>query len=199
MPTPIPDPRPVDEDVSDASADSAVEVRRSTRRRRTVSAYREGERIIVLLPARFTKAQEREWVAKMVESVQTRERKALVRGPRRDDAMLRSRATALSRAHLEGRATPSSIRWVPTMRTRWASCTPADRTIRVSERLRDVPDWVLDYVIVHELAHLLVAGHGAQFWAWVQRYPRTERARGYLEGLSAAAGLGIDLGEDDED
>ncbi len=77
------------------------------------------------------------------------------------------------------------------MRTRWASCTPSDATIRVSERLRDVPSWVLDYVLVHELAHLLVPGHDARFWALVRRYPRTERSIGYLEGLSAAAGWGI--------
>ena len=77
------------------------------------------------------------------------------------------------------------------MSTRWASCTPADGTIRVSERLRDAPGWVVDYVLVHELAHLLEPGHDAAFWAWVRRYPRTERAMGYLEGLSAAAGLGL--------
>ena len=150
----------------------------------------------MLLPARFTRTQEQEWVARMVDSVIAKERRANASGPRRDDAMLRSRATALSREHLEGRAVPSSIRWVSTMRTRWASCTPVDRSIRVSDRLKSMPSWVLDYVLVHELAHLLVPGHGPDFWAWVERYPRTERARGYLEGLSAAAGLGIDPEDD---
>ena len=84
------------------------------------------------------------------------------------------------------------------MSTRWASCTPADGTIRVSERLRDAPGWVVDYVLVHELAHLLEPGHDKAFWAWVRRYPRTERAMGYLEGLSAAAGLGL-VGTDGDD
>ena len=77
------------------------------------------------------------------------------------------------------------------MRTRWASCTPSERTIRISQRLRDVPSWVLDYVLIHELAHLRVPGHGAAFWTLVRQYPKTERAIGYLEGLSAAAGWGI--------
>ncbi|MCU1688273.1 MAG: metal-dependent hydrolase [Pseudonocardiales bacterium] len=176
-----------------STADDApdIEVRRSDRRRRTVSAYREGDRIIVLLPARFTRAQEREWVPKMVDSVLQREQRAANRGPRRSDDVLMSRAGQLSARHLNGLARPSQVRWVATMRTRWASCTPVDGTIRVSERLRTVPDWVLDYVLVHELAHLLVPGHGPDFWAWVERYPRTERARGYLEGLSAGAGLEI--------
>jgi predicted metal-dependent hydrolase len=68
----------------------------------------------------------------------------------------------------------------------------SDGTIRLSERLQGMPSWVIDYVLVHELAHLLVPGHGPDFWQWVKRYPRTERARGYLEGVSAAAGLGWD-------
>jgi len=75
--------------------------------------------------------------------------------------------------------------------SRWGSCTPADRTIRLSDRLQGMPGWVLDYVIVHELVHLRVPGHGADFWAEVAQYPRTERARGYLEGVSATAGLGL--------
>lgn len=75
------------------------------------------------------------------------------------------------------------------MRTRWASCTPADRTIRVSRTLCEMPGWVQDYVLLHELAHLLEPGHGPQFWQLLERYPRTERARGYLDGVSAAAHL----------
>jgi hypothetical protein len=55
-----------------------------------------------------------------------------------------------------------------------------------------MPHWVRDYVLVHELAHLLVPGHGPDFWALVQRYPRTERARGYLDGVSAAAQLELE-------
>lgn len=164
-----------------------------------MSAYREGDRIVVLLPARFTRAQELQWVPKMVDSVLRREQRATERGPRRSDSVLLERAVLLSARHLGGLARPIEVRWVATMRTRWASCTPADRSIRVSERLRSAPDWVLDYVLVHELAHLLVPGHGPEFWAWVDRYPRTERARGYLEGLTAGAGLDMSPEADEPD
>jgi predicted metal-dependent hydrolase len=166
-----------------------VEVRRSSRRRRTVSAYRDGARIIVMIPSRFSKAEEARWVADMVERLDAGARRR--RGNSGDAALVR-RAAELSTAYLGGRAQPASVRWVATMRTRWASCTPSDGTIRMSERLRDMPHWVRDYVLVHELAHLLVPGHGPDFWALVQRYPRTERARGYLDGVSAAAQLGLD-------
>jgi len=166
-----------------------VEVRRSKRRRRTVSAYREGDRIVVLIPASLSRRQEAEWVETMVARVERAEAR---RRPSDDDLM--RRATALSHSWLDGRAVPASVRWVDNQRTRWGSCTPVDRTIRLSSRLQGMPSWVVDYVLVHELAHLLVPGHGPDFWALVEAFPRTERARGYLEGVSATAGL--DLSDD---
>jgi len=166
-----------------------VEVRRSVRRRRTVSAYRDGQRIVVLIPARFTRAEEAQWVATMVARLDT----GVSRGTRRtaSDAALMRRGGGLSGEDPDGRAPPVSVRWVATMRTRWGSCTPAERTIRISEKLRGMPSWVQDYVLLHELAHLLVRGHDADFWALVGRYARSERARGYLDGVSAAADLHI--------
>jgi predicted metal-dependent hydrolase len=175
-----------------ATADSPeVEVRRSARRRRTVAAYREGKRVVVLVPARISRSEEREWVSVMLERLAKQD----VRRHPTDEA-LQQRAVDLSRRHLDGLATPASVRWVANQNTRWGSCTVSDRTIRLSERLRGMPSWVIDYVLVHELAHLLVPGHGPDFWQWVERFPRTERARGYLEGVSAASGQSWD-DEDD--
>jgi predicted metal-dependent hydrolase len=171
-------------------AEPRVEVRRSPRRRRMVSAYREGDTVVVLLPARMTKGEEKHWVAEMLSRLQRSETRRKSPARTSDEALM-ARCAELSARYLDSLADPVSVRWVPPMRTRWASCTPSEGTIRVSERLRDVPPWVLDYVLVHELAHLLVPGHGKDFWGWVHRYPKTERAMGYLEGLSAAAGLGI--------
>lgn len=176
----------------DAAEPPAVEVRRSARRRSTVSAYRDGDRVIVLIPARFSRAEEREWVQRMLDRLKRRERRT-----RRSDADLLSRARTLAHRHLPefpAAAEPASVRWVTNQRGRWGSCTPGDRTIRLSSRLRGMPEWVIDYVLLHELTHLLVPGHGDRFWALLTRYPRTERARGYLEGVAATAGL--DLSED---
>ncbi|MDQ4116308.1 MAG: M48 family metallopeptidase [Actinomycetota bacterium] len=174
-----------------------VEVRRSARRRRMVSARREGDTVVVFIPGWMSESEERDWVAEMVRRLERSESRRRSPGRRGDEALLR-RGTELSTRYLDGRARPVSIRWVPPMRTRWASCTPADGTIRLSERLRDAPGWVVDYVLVHELAHLLEAGHDARFWSWVHRYPRAERAIGYLEGLNAAAALGL-IGVDGDD
>ena len=169
---------------------AVVEVRRSDRRRRMVSARREGDTVVVFIPGWMSEAEERRWVDEMVRRLERSEARRRSPARRGDDALHR-RSLELSRRFLEARAEPTTVRWVPPMRTRWASCTPADGTIRISERLRDAPGWVVDYVLVHELAHLLEPGHDERFWAWVRRYPRTERAIGYLEGLSAAAGLGL--------
>ncbi|GAA0532295.1 hypothetical protein A8924_1492 [Saccharopolyspora erythraea NRRL 2338] len=178
-------------------AEPQVEVRRSKRRRQTVSAYRDGDKVVVLLPARMSRAEEKRWVADMLSRLQRSETRR--RSPARDsDEALAERCRALAAKYLDGRAEPATVRWVPPMRTRWASCTPSDASIRVSRRLRDVPGWVLDYVLVHELAHLLVPGHGPAFWKLVRQYPKTERAVGYLEGLSAAAHLDLGLDDDTE-
>ena len=163
-----------------------VEVRRSQRRRRTVSAYRDGERVVVLIPDQFSRAEESEWVDRMLARLAAREGRLA-----RSDAELLARADRLINLYLAeygNQALPASVRWVSNQNGRWGSCTPADRSIRLSHRLQDMPDWVIDYVLLHELVHLIVPSHNAQFWALVGRYPKTERARGYLEGVAAVSG-----------
>jgi predicted metal-dependent hydrolase len=170
-----------------------VEVRRSKRRRRTVSAYRDGERIIVLVPASLTAREEAEWVDAMVARLERQERR---RRPTDEDLL--KRALALSDRYFGGIAIPESVRWVENQNARWGSCTPGDRTIRLSVRLQGMPSWVLDYVLVHELAHLFEPSHNARFWGWVDRFPQAERAKGYLLGWSAAAKLEAPPGVVDE-
>ncbi len=160
---------------------SAVEVRRSTRRRKSVSAYREGDRTIVLIPARMSEAEERRWVGVMLDKLAAQESKRSL-----GDSGLAERAELLSAQYFAGRARPVSVRWVTNQNTRWGSCTPAEGSIRLSHRLQGMPEYVVDYVLLHELAHLLVPGHGPEFWRLLEAYPRTERARGYLEGVVAA-------------
>lgn len=168
------------------SGSPTVEVRRSARRRRTVSAYRRGDTIVVLVPGRLTRAQERVAVADLVQKVLARE--ARTRPPRTDEG-LAARAAALAHRWLRPAAgippRPSAIRWVGNQDRRWGSCTPATGVIRLSDRLQGLPDWVVDYVIVHELTHLIEVDHSARFWALVAHYPQAERARGYLLGYAA--------------
>lgn len=170
-----------------------VEVRRSRRRTRTVTAFRENGRLVVAIPARFTRVQEREWVRRMVARVEAAERRR-----RPSDERLATRAAELSRRYLGGQARPTSVTWSSRQGRRWGSCTVAEGTIRISTRLQGMPGWVLDYVLLHELAHLLCAGHGPEFWALLGGYPRTERARGFLEGVAHASDMPPAVDEGDE-
>ncbi|MFV0461330.1 MAG: M48 family metallopeptidase [Actinomycetales bacterium] len=164
-----------------------VVVRRSARRTRSVSARRSGDHYVVDIPARFSRSEEREWVERMVARLQAKEQVTAL-----DDDALSERAARLSARYLGGAARPTSVRWVDNQNSRWGSCTPGSGTIRISHRLQRAPDWVLDYVLMHELAHLVVADHSDDFWRLVAAYPRTERARGFLEGVGAAAWMDPD-------
>lgn len=161
-----------------------VEIRRSARRTRTVSAYRDGDRVVVLVPARLSGAEEERLVADMVGKVARRSQRQ-----RASDDELIQAAQRLSTRHLGGMARPSSVLWVDNQRTRWGSCTPSHGTIRLSSRLVGMPAYVVDYVLLHELAHLLQADHSAAFWELLQSYPDLDRARAFLDGVSFGAGL----------
>jgi predicted metal-dependent hydrolase len=163
---------------------STVEVRRSARRRSTVSAYREGDRTVVLIPARMSATEEQRWVTVMLDKLAAQESRQML-----GDDELAARAAQLSAQYLGGRAAPDIVRWVTNQNSRWGSCTPSEGSIRLSHRLQGMPEYVIDYVLLHELAHLLVPGHGPRFWKLLDSYPRTERARGYLEGVVAAGRL----------
>jgi len=158
---------------------SQVEIRRSARRTRTVRAFREGDKTIVLMPAHLSRAEEERHVRSLVERLDRREKRV-----RPSDEQLKARAEELSRQWLGGRAEPLSVRWVTNQTTRWGSCTSVDRSIRLSDRLKGMPEWVVDYVLLHELAHLIESNHSKRFWALVDAHPDTQRAKGFLEGAS---------------
>lgn len=156
-----------------------------------MSAFWEGGTAVVAIPARFSKAEEEKWVTRMVERL---ERDSVRRAAGRSDTELMARAVELSRRYLGGRAQPVSVRWVTNQNSRWGSCTPSDRTIRLSHQLDGMPQWVTDYVLVHELAHLLVHGHTPDFWSLVDAYPRSAEAKAFLAGVSFAASRGLTEG-----
>ena len=147
-----------------------VEVVRSTRRTRTVGARLVGSVLRVSVPSWMSAAEERRWVDDMTTRFARQIESSLVD--------LEERAAVLARRH--GLRPPKSIRWVDNMQSRCGSCTPSTGSVRLSTRLARFPEWVRDYVIVHELAHLTYPGHTPAFWKLVDRYPKAERARGYL-------------------
>jgi predicted metal-dependent hydrolase len=147
-----------------------VEVVRSPRRKKTVSARLVGDVVRVQIPASMSQADEEKYVAHLVGRIARQQQRG------RLDVMARARQLA-ERFELPA---PTSVRWVSNQESLWGSCTIDSRDIRMSDRLAGFPLWVVDYVLVHELAHLAVPNHSKRFWALVNRYPKAERARGFL-------------------
>ena len=159
-----------------------VRVVRSAKRRKTVEARLVDGCLEVRIPARMSEEEEAPWVAEM--------QRRFLRQADAEGIDLKRRAAALARRYDLPR--PTSIRWVSNQRHRWGSCSPWSGEIRISDRVAAWPPWVLDYVLVHELAHLRESGHGARFQALVDRYPRAERARGFLIAKSGSADPDVD-------
>lgn len=164
-----------------------VEVVRSPRRRKTVSARQVGGVLRISIPAAMTRAEEAHWVGEMSRRFERRNRSSAID--------LIARAATLAACY--DLPVPTSIRFVDDQRTRWGSCTPANGTIRLSSRLAGFPGWVVDHVIVHELAHLVEPGHGPAFTRLVARHPLAERATGFLiamgmQGDEPGTGAAVD-------
>ena len=136
----------------------------------------------MLVPARMSLRERERWARTLSERVLANERR---NAGRYGDSELLERARGLSERYLDSRAKPGSVTWSAAQKRRWGSCTPVDATIRLSTRLQSMPDYVIDYVLLHELAHLLEPGHGPKFQALLAAYPKAERARGYLEAMDA--------------
>lgn len=162
-------------------SEGEILVIRSPRRKRNISAYRQGGRIIVSIPARMSKADERAIVPEMIAKIRSQESQ---RTPSEKRLMERTHELLAALAP-EIFSRPVSITWRP-MRERWGSCTSVDRTIRISDRLKLAPDYALDYVLFHEAIHLEHFDHGPAFTEVLARFEESELASAYLDGYEAA-------------
>jgi predicted metal-dependent hydrolase len=169
---------------SAAAGTHDIEIRTSKRRRKSATAYWSDGRIVVLLPSHLRGTERKEMVDWLVARVLSRRPRAAA-----SDEALFDRAMHLGRRYVPG-ADPLSVRWVVNQQKRWASCTAETGEIRLSHRLQGVPEWVLDAVLVHELAHLVYPDHSPRFHDLADRFPRQSEAATFLEGYA----LGLDAG-----
>jgi len=152
-----------------------IRIIRSKKRRKTVQAREIGGGLEILAPAHMSD-KELEPIIKNFEARFDHHKKL----SKLEDRALESRANMLNRQYFGNLFRWESIRWVTNQNTRHGSCNPDRGTIRISHRIAEMPQFVQDYVIVHELAHVIEPNHSQRFWDLVYQYPRTERARGYL-------------------
>ena len=155
-----------------------IKIVRSKNRTKTISARAVDGVFVVQAPARMSDGDLEPVIHQLMQRWQKREQKKGL-----DDGSLDQRAQELNRSYFGGKLRWQSIRWVSNQNTRFGSCTPTQGTIRISHKVARMPAFVRDYVIVHELAHLIEPNHGPKFWALVNQYPRIERARGYLMAI----------------
>ena len=162
-------------------SEGEIIVIRSTRRKKNVSAYRQGGRIVVSIPARMSKAEERAMVPEMIAKIRAQEAAATMS----EESLCARVDELLSQLAPEITVRASSVTW-RAMRERWGSCTGADRSIRISDRLKGAPANVIDYVLFHEAIHLQYFDHGPEFKELLARFPDEELAEAYLSGYEAA-------------
>lgn len=162
--------------VSMTEEELAVEIIRSSRRKKTVQAKLVGDKLIVYLPDGLNKNEE----ADLIEKMRDRLKKKRLREQLNDNNYLKNRFNEFNKRYFNGQLKLKSIEYVTNQNMRSGSCTPVKGTIRISHKLADTPGWVLDYVIMHEMTHLLYPDHSGKFWDKVNEYKYTERARGFL-------------------
>ena len=154
-----------------------VVVVRSRRRKKTVSGELKDGKLVIRAPAGLSQKELQPHIDSLRKKLARRVKR---KRAFRSDSDLEKMATEINRSFFGGRLKWRSIRFVSNQQKRFGSCTPSTGDIRLSDRLQSMPVWVLRYVLAHELAHLMEPNHSAAFWALVNRYPLTERARGYL-------------------
>ena len=165
--------------------DWPVEIIRSKKRKKSVSAEVKNGVLVVRAPAHASDLE----LKPIIDNLKKRLRRKLTKIPQSDEELER-RAQEMNQEYFKGELKWNSIRYVTNQTKRYGSCTPSTGMIRLNHRLATLPEWVRDYVIMHEIAHLVEANHSKRFWALVNRYPLTERARGYLMALDLEEGAG---------
>jgi predicted metal-dependent hydrolase len=148
-----------------------VQIIRSKRRKKTIQASQRNGVLTIVVPENISKREERHWTKEMLEDIR--------RTRRTTDSELSQAAYVLAERYRL--PIPRIIRWIPNQRSRWAFCDIDKQEIGICENVKNFPQWVGDYVIVHELAHLVEPAHNSEFWKMVHRFKKAERARGYLE------------------
>jgi predicted metal-dependent hydrolase len=165
----------------------SVEVVRDGRLRTRIHWEWNGEHVRIRAPRRIAQRDLDRHVTQIIEEV--KRKRSQVRA--RADTELEALARRINKKYFDSEISWHSIRWVSNMHKRYGSCTvggPTDGDIRISDRVKSWPRWVVAYIVAHELTHRKFPNHSKEFWAYLSRYPKTERARGFVQGVAFRRG-----------
>jgi predicted metal-dependent hydrolase len=160
---------------------SKITIVRSRRRKKTIQTKYGDGRLWIYLPAGMNPKDEQKWIDRMVEKNERWKQEKILK---KSDTWLMHRAQVFNKKYFNGEL-DFSISYVSNQNSRFGSCTSADKTIRISHKVKTMPSWVQDYVIIHELTHLIYPDHSKKFWEKVNQYIYAERAKGYLIAIGA--------------
>jgi len=167
-----------------------IKIIRSDNRRKTISARLVKNTMLVHAPGSISDAE----LKKIIDKLKRRLHKRKIKNELDKTQGLTIEADRLNKEYFNNKLEIISITYSANQNTIFGSCNYRTKEIRISHQLVQMPYWVRDYVIVHEMAHLIEPNHSKAFWDIVYRYRLTERARGYL----MAKGLGSEEGNDIE-
>ena len=153
-----------------------VKIDYSDKRSRTVSARLINGSLLVKAPA----AMPRERLDKIIDNFKIRFERRKLREELNRERPLIEIAAKFNERYFNGKLKINSIEYVTDQNSKFGCCNYRDASIRISHRLSRMPEWVRDYVIIHEMAHLIEPNHGRAFWNIVSHYELAERAKGYL-------------------
>lgn len=161
------------------------EIRRSKRRKKSVGAYREQGKTIIVAPVRMSLKEVHGYAQELIERLNSQYEKLA------SNELLEERARYLTKTYLdvdvfEVHPVSVNVQWVTNQNSQWGSCTPSDGKIRISHRIQGMPQYVVDAVLLHELIHLLVADHSPRFYAYLERFADYKIAKEYLAGYTFA-------------
>ncbi len=161
-----------------------VKIVRSPRRFRTISARLVKNTLLVNAPLMLSQRH----LEKIVANFKLKFERKKIKGDLDKSDNLIERAKKINEKYFGNRLVVNSIQYVTGQNSRFGCCNHSLANIRISHRIGFMPEWVRDYVVFHEMAHLVEPNHSSAFWDIVSRYKLAERARGYL----MAVGLDIE-------
>lgn len=153
-----------------------IKVRKSKRRKRTISAKLINNEIIVYAPHNVADIELNRAIAKFVKSFEKRALKKEMSEARELDVIF----SKLNNQFFDNRLKIESIEYSVNQNLIYGCCNYRMKRIKISHRIAKMPIWVKEYVLMHEMAHLLEPNHSKRFWDIVNQYKFSERARGFL-------------------
>jgi predicted metal-dependent hydrolase len=157
-----------------------LELRVVRKRVKNINARLRGQTLFVSAPHRIPEGELDETILQLARRLVRRSRADAVNSDGGAETIARKMA-----ARFDDPPVVAEVRFVTNQRSRWGSYSARTGIVRLNAALRQMPPWVLEAVVAHELAHTFHLDHSPAFWKLVRSVcPKTDRARAFLEGVS---------------